>query len=104
VRHKASVVTLADSDLSATYVIIPSMTTPFFSVIIPVYNGMATLRRCLVAVQQSTFTDWELIVVDDGSTDGSGPLAAEFGAMVLHTAGQQGPAAARNLGAQAARG
>jgi len=80
------------------------MTTPLFSVIIPVYNGMATLRRCLVAVQQSTFTDWELIVVDDGSTDGSGPLATELGAMLLHTAGQQGPAAARNLGAQAARG
>ena len=78
--------------------------SPFFSIIIPVYNGGDQLRRCLTAIAQSDFTDWELIVVDDGSTDGSLALAQSFGAITLQTSGQLGPAAARNAGAHAARG
>jgi glycosyltransferase involved in cell wall biosynthesis len=77
---------------------------PFFSIIIPVYNGGEPFRQCLAAIPQSLFTDWELIVVDDGSTDDSARLAARFGATVFNTQGRQGPAAARNLGARAARG
>ncbi len=80
------------------------MTAPFFSIIIPVYNGGEQFRQCLAAIHQSTFTDWELIVVDDGSTDGSRQEADRFGATVLTTRGRQGPAAARNLGARMARG
>lgn len=77
---------------------------PFFSIVIPVYNGGEQFRQCLAAISQSIFADWELIVVDDGSTDGSTGLAAQVGATVLHTQGRLGPAAARNLGASAARG
>jgi glycosyltransferase involved in cell wall biosynthesis len=78
--------------------------SPFFSIIIPVYNGGNLFKRCLTAIRQSGFTDWEVVVVDDGSTDGSNRLAQEFGTRVLKTRGRLGPAAARNLGAQAARG
>jgi glycosyltransferase involved in cell wall biosynthesis len=78
--------------------------SPFFSVVIPVYNGGQMLAGCLSALRQSTFSDWELLVIDDGSTDGSDRLAAQFGARVWHTSGRLGPAAARNLGAQRARG
>ncbi|MBI1879577.1 MAG: glycosyltransferase family 2 protein [Chloroflexi bacterium] len=77
---------------------------PLFSIIIPVYNGGNLFKRCLTAIRQSSFTDWELLVVDDGSTDGSDRLAEQFGARVFKTKGRLGPAAARNLGAQAARG
>src|SRR5688572_23841155 len=78
--------------------------TPFISIVIPVYNGGNLLKRCLTALHQSAYTDWELIVVDDGSTDGSDALARQFGARVVATSGRLGPAAARNLGARLARG
>lgn len=80
------------------------MPHPFLSIIIPVYNGGAQFKRCLNAIEQSTFTNWELIVVDDGSTDGSDALARDFGARLFATRGQLGPAAARNSGAKIARG
>lgn len=80
------------------------MNQPRLSIIIPVYNGGQPFERCLTAIRAAAFTDWELIVVDDGSDDGSGALARKRGASVLTTSGRVGPAAARNLGAQAAGG
>ncbi len=81
-----------------------SQAAPFFSVIVPVLDGGAAFGRCLAAIQASSFVDRELIVVDDGSRDGSAELARRHGAKVLTTTGRAGPAAARNLGARAARG
>ena len=43
--------------------------TPFFSIIIPVYNVAPYLRECLDSVLAQTFTDWEAICVDDGLTE-----------------------------------
>lgn len=77
---------------------------PTLSIIIPVYNGGSDLKRCLAALQESSFGDWELIVVDDGSTDGSDALAGRAEAKVIATSGRVGPAAARNMGAEMARG
>jgi glycosyltransferase involved in cell wall biosynthesis len=74
------------------------------SIIIPVYNGGSDLKRCLTALRGSSFGDWELIVVDDGSTDGSDELAGRSGAKVIASRGRMGPAAARNMGAEMARG
>lgn len=79
-------------------------TRPFFSVVVPVHNGEATLAQCLSALRGSRYSDFELLVVDDGSTDGSVRIAEEAGARVLHTGAQKGPAAARNLGAARAVG
>lgn len=78
--------------------------TPFFSVVVPVLNGGSDLACCLAALRGSTFGDWELIVVDDGSSDGSPELAAAAGARVLRGGERRGPGAARNLGAGRARG
>src|SRR5215472_3694129 len=74
------------------------------SVIVPVYNSAHYLRSCLEHLRQSTFSDYECIVVDDGSTDGSPEVAREYGFRVLQTDRRRGPAAARNIGAKEATG
>ncbi len=80
------------------------MSQPFLSIIIPVYNGGADFEQCLKAIARSDYTGWELIVVDDGSTDNSAAIAQHYATTVLSMAGRSGPATARNLGAQAATG
>lgn len=52
---------------------------PAISIIIPVYNVEPWLRECLDAVRAQTFTDWECICVDDGSTDASPSILDEYG-------------------------
>ena len=77
---------------------------PFVSIIVPAHNARQQLGPCIAAINDSTYKAFELIVVDDASTDGSGELAYAHGARVLSRRRQGGPAAARNRGAQAARG
>ena len=45
---------------------------PYVSIIVPVYNAEATLRRCVESVLNQEYADFQLILTDDGSTDGSG--------------------------------
>ena len=78
--------------------------SPLISIVIPVFNGGSQFLRCLKAIHQSSFTDYELIIVDDGSTDGSDRLARQFSSRVYGTPDYSGPGAARNLGARLARG
>ena len=77
---------------------------PLISVIIPVYNGEKFLPRCLDALKSTSYQQYELIVVDDCSTDRSDEISRDKGALVLRTSRQSGPGAARNLGAQEAHG
>ena len=77
---------------------------PLISIITPVYNGGYPFICCLLAIEQSHFTDYEHIVVDDGSTDKSAEIARRFGAKVIQTGGREGPGAARNLGGKIAQG
>ncbi len=77
---------------------------PFISVIVPAYNGGKFLTRSLKALAMSSYPAYELIVVDDCSTDDGAKIARQIGANVLRTPRQSGPSAARNLGAQEARG
>ena len=79
-------------------------TDPLISVIIPVGNVAAYLPRCLDSVLAQTYTNLEVIVVDDGTTDGSAEIAATYAkrdprVKVYHQAAA-GVAAARNLGLQ----
>jgi GT2 family glycosyltransferase len=77
---------------------------PQISVIIPVHHDGEEFRRCLMAVRNSTRTPEETIVVSDGAPASVRSFAHEQGARVLHTPTAQGPAHARNKGAQAASG
>jgi glycosyltransferase involved in cell wall biosynthesis len=70
----------------------------------PVYNAERTLAECLTWVYRSDFESFEVILVDDGSTDRSAAIASTFPVEIVPTQGRIGPAAGRNLGAKAARG
>lgn len=81
---------------------------PAISVIVPVYNVEAYVRKSLQSIADQTFTDWECIVVDDGSTDGSGAICDEFAACdprfrVIHQS-NMGLSGARNTGLAVAQG
>ena len=77
---------------------------PIISVIIPVRNDTRSFPRCLEAVLASTYRDFEVIVVDDCSTDNTPEFALSYGVRCISTAVNSGPAAARNLGSKMARG
>lgn len=51
---------------------------PLISVIIPVYNAEKTIRRTLNSIKEQTFYDFEVIMIDDGSTDTSGDICDEY--------------------------
>lgn len=55
------------------------MNQPKISVIVPVYNAEKWLRRCVDSILAQTYTDFELLLVDDGSTDSSGAICDEYG-------------------------
>jgi glycosyltransferase involved in cell wall biosynthesis len=79
-----------------------------FSIIMPVYNHADYVAEAVESVRKQSFQDWELIIVDDGSTDGSAGLVDELARqdariVALHQA-NAGPAAARNAGLDRATG
>ena len=74
------------------------------SIIIPVYNGAKFLPDTLRSIQNQDYKDYELLVVDDGSTDETAQIAESAGAKVIKLSQNSGPATARNEGARAAQG
>ena len=83
-------------------------TTPLASVIVPVYNVRPYLDQCLASIAAQTYANIEVIVVDDGSTDGGGAVCDGWAAKdprfrVIHQQ-NRGLSAARNAGLDAAQG
>ncbi len=77
---------------------------PLLSVIVPVYNSPLELAQCLTALAESDYDDFEVIVVDDGSTPPVAPLVRTHGYTCHQIDGPGGPARARNRGAALAAG
>ncbi len=78
---------------------------PLVSVIIPVYNGEAFLGEAIASIKQQSHHPLEIIIVDDGSTDGTAKIATNFNADVNYLYQQNsGPPAARNNGLRIAKG
>lgn len=73
------------------------------SVIVPVRNDPENLQQCLQALAASTYSNYEVIVVDDASTDDTTEIAGRFRVRQIRLEDRQGPAAARNRAAEAAR-
>lgn len=80
---------------------------PTLSIIVPVWNAERWLAACVDSILSQSYTDFELLLVDDGSTDGSPALCDRFAAdsrvKALHTK-NSGPSAARNTGLEQAAG
>ncbi len=74
------------------------------SIVIPVYNGGECLDECLDALERQILPPGEVVLVDDGSTDGAIERASRRGIRIISTGGRKGAAAARNLGANATTG
>jgi len=80
------------------------MKNDFISVVIPTYNRVTFLKDAIDSVLAQTFLDFELIVVDDGSTDDTPKLLSSYNNKVrVITQTNQGPSAARNRGIEAAK-
>ncbi len=84
------------------------MPRPFFSVIVPIYNVEEYIGECLDSLQAQSFRDFELIAIDDGSSDNSAAVieryAAEDGRIRLIRQANAGPSSSRNTGVAAAVG
>ncbi len=85
------------------------MSSALVSVVMPAYNAGRTIRGAVMSVLSQSYTSWELVIVDDGSTDGTAALidslaAADERIRVIHAETNGGVAAARNAAIAAARG
>ena len=81
---------------------------PEISIIVPVYNVEKYLKRCIDSILNQSFTDFELILVDDGSTDNSGEIIDEYAIKderikVIHKE-NGGLSSARNVGIEYSKG
>lgn len=78
---------------------------PFVSIIIPVYNGESYLVETIKSVLNQTYKTFEIIIVDDGSTDGSAAIIKNFSVPIRYFfQSNSGTAAARNFGIDKAKG
>lgn len=74
------------------------------SVIIPVYNSLLTIKECLDSVFNSSFNNFEVVIVLDGSSDNSVEIARNYKCKIIELKQNEGPANARNVGANSAEG
>lgn len=82
--------------------------SPEITVIIPVYNNEKYIRRCMNSILSQSYDDYEIILIDDGSQDGSGKICDDFAAevesiSVIHQK-NKGLASSRKVGVEAAMG
>ena len=81
----------------------PNLSWPRVSVVVCSYNGARTIRDCFDGLRKLEYPDYEVIVVDDGSTDKTASIAQEYGFRVISTE-NRGLSSARNTGLKASTG
>lgn len=86
-----------------------SVSKPAVSVVMPLYNAVRYVGQAVASVEAQTMTDWELLVVDDGSTDGSDLIVEEANRkdariILVRQGANRGAACARNVATEQARG
>ncbi|MBS1788234.1 MAG: glycosyltransferase [Acidobacteria bacterium] len=82
----------------------PPIQMPTLSVVVPVYNSTAYLKKCLAALAESDYDDFDVLVVDDGSTEPVAPIVGQYGFDYMRIDGPGGPARARNRGVARVKG
>lgn len=79
-----------------------------YSVIVPVFNAEKTINRCLDSIIEQTYKDWELLIIDDGSSDNSFVICSDYSKrdrrIKVFQQENRGPSAARNIGLNQAAG
>lgn len=86
-----------------------AMTAPLFSIIVPTFNAAATIRACLESIVHQVYDEFEVVIVDGASTDGTVEIARGFGTelgarLVIHSGPDDGPYDAMNRGVEIATG
>jgi glycosyltransferase involved in cell wall biosynthesis len=92
--------------MGGRYAIHSTLSSPAISIVLPTYNRRHDLTRAVTSVLRQTYADFELIIVDDGSTDGTSEFVKEFDdsrIVCISLPQNRGQAAARNAGIRAAR-
>lgn len=82
----------------------PPVQSPMLSVVVPVYNSAEYLKKCLAALAGSNYSDFDVLVVDDGSTEPVEAIVAQYGFNYMRIEGPGGPARARNRGVARVKG
>ena len=81
---------------------------PTFSIIVPVYNAVASIEKCVDSIQAQTCQDWQLVLVNDGSTDNSSNVCRQLAELdtriIVIDKDNGGPSSARNAGLKTATG
>lgn len=85
-----------------------TMDTPLISVIVPVYNAEKYVSQCIDSIINQSYKNWELILIDDGSSDGSGLICESYAKtdqrIIVYHKQNGGVSSARNYGLDRARG
>ncbi len=76
----------------------------YLSVVIPAHNSRDTIEDCLKSIKNSVYKDYELLVVDDASSDNTPEIAGKYADKIIRLENNQGRAMARNIGIKAANG
>ncbi len=101
-RPKAALAAVREAFAGAPFP--ADMAWPRVSVLVCTYNGSRTIRECCEGLMKLDYPDYEVIVVDDGSTDETASIALEYGFRVIRTEENRGLSSARNAGLQVATG
>ena len=103
-KRKAKLLGITEDEMIARLRRINNMETPTVSIIIPVYNGEKYIRECVQSCLNQTYDSYEIIVIDDGSTDNTLNILCEFDFITVLIKPNSGTASALNTGIKNAKG